>query len=110
MQSYKRKKLIGTTDNERIILSPGHHDLELVNTQAGFRELRAVEVKPGETVALNLTAIEQTLKITAPDGAEVSIDGERIGEAPIEERPVKVGSHEIVVKHPQLGDKTVTAV
>ncbi len=110
LEVYDKKKLIGTTDNERIMLNPGRHDLELVNTSMGIRDLRSVEVKPGETVPLNVSSAEQTLKITAPEGAEVSIDGEKAGEAPVQDRQVKLGSHEIAVKHPQLGEKTVTAV
>jgi len=110
LQVFERKKPIGTTDNERIMLSPGRHELEFVNTQLQLRDVRTVEVKPGETVSVNIGSAEQTLKITAPEGAEITIDGEHAGVAPLEDRPVRLGSHEIVVKHPQLGDKTVTAV
>jgi len=110
LQVYDKKKLIGSTENERIMLNPGRHDLELVNEGMNLKDRRTVDVKPGETVPLSIEAAEQKLKITAPEGAEITIDGESAGVAPLEEKTLKLGSHEIVVKHPTLGEKTVNAV
>jgi hypothetical protein len=107
LQVFEKRKLIGTTDSERIMLSAGRHDLELVNEQLGFRENRPVDVKPGDTVAVNVTSAEGTLRVTAPAGAEVFVDGARVGEAPLDELKVSVGTREVVVKHPTLGEKKV---
>ena len=61
------------------------------------------------TAAVNVQSSQGTLRITAPDGAEVFIDGQRVGQTPLAEQHVPLGTREIVVKHPQLGEKRVTA-
>jgi hypothetical protein len=109
LEIYNRKRRIGTTDSERIILPAGRHELELVNTRIGFREIRSVEVEPGKTAAVNVLSTEGAIRINAPAGAEVFIDGNRLGEAPLGEQKAVIGTREILVKHPQLGDRKVTA-
>jgi hypothetical protein len=107
LQVYEAKRFLGTTENERIMLKAGHHELELVNTRLGFRETRAVDVNPGATVPVNVQSAQGTLRIIAPAGAEVFIDGERVGATPLAEQHVALGTREIVVKHPQLGEKRI---
>lgn len=107
VQVYERKRLIGSTENERIMVSPGRHELELVNSQRGFRETRIVEVGSGATVPVNVETTEGTVRIDAPAGAEIFIDGKPVGEAPIADQRVTIGTREILVKHPQLGEKKV---
>jgi hypothetical protein len=109
LQVYEGKHFLGTTENERIMLKAGLHELELVNTRLGFRETRSVDVKPGATVPVNVQSAQGTLRITAPDGADVFIDNKRVGVTPLAEQHVPLGTHEIVVKHPQLGERRITA-
>lgn len=111
LEIFEHKRLIGTTENERIMLPAGRHELEFVNTRRGFRDRRAVEVGPGATVPVNIHEAETQglLHIDAPAGAEIFIDGNRVGESPLDEQRVPVGTREILVKHPQLGEKKVTA-
>jgi len=109
VQVYERKRLIGTTENERIMLPPGHHELEFVNAQRGYREARTVELGSGATVAVNIEKTEGTLRIDAPAGAEIFIDGVKVGEAPLGEQTVTIGTHEILVKRPDFGEKKVSA-
>jgi len=45
------------------------------------------------------------LNLNAAPWAEVWIDGQRAGETPIGNLAVPIGPHEIVFKHPQLGEK-----
>ena len=45
---------VGTTDSSRIMLPPGRHELELVNTRVSFRETRVVNIRPGETEVINI--------------------------------------------------------
>jgi hypothetical protein len=111
LQIYERKRLIGTTDQERIMLPDGRHELEFVNRERGFRDMRVVEVGPAAVVAVNIqeSDIEGIVRIDAPSGSEVFIDGQRIGEAPIAEQRVAAGTREILVRHPQFGEKKVSA-
>ena len=109
LQIYDGKRFVGTTENERIMLKAGHHELELVNTSLSFRETRPVDVNPGATVPVNVQSAQGTLRITAPAGAEVFIDGVAVGPTPLAEQHVALGTRELVVKHPQLGEKRITA-
>jgi len=45
------------------------------------------------------------LSINAQPWAEVWVDGNRIGETPIGNHQVRIGSHEIVLRHPDLGER-----
>jgi hypothetical protein len=40
----------------------------------------------------------------------VWIDGQQIGETPLSNVRVPIGSHELVFRHPELGEKPVRAV
>jgi hypothetical protein len=108
LQISEGKRFLGTTENERIMLKAGRHELELVNTRLGFHETRTVDVTPGATVPVNVQSAQGILRITAPAGAEVFIDGQRVGETPLAEQHVPLGTREIVVKHPQLGERRIT--
>ena len=48
------------------------------------------------------------LVVNATAGAEVFIDGESVGTAPLGELEVPVGLRSIVVRHPDLGEKRAT--
>ena len=45
------------------------------------------------------------VSLNASPWAEVWIDGQRVGETPIGNLAVAIGPHEIVFKHPELGEK-----
>src|SRR5207344_408955 len=96
---FERKKQIGSTDQERIMISAGRHELEFVSTQRGFRDTKIIDVGPGATVPISIDKTEGTLRIDAPDGSEIFIDGTRVGEAPLGEQTVTLGIREVLVKH-----------
>jgi PEGA domain len=109
IQVYEGRRQIGSTDQERIMMPAGRHELQFVNTQRGFRESRTIEVGPGATLPVNIEKTEGTLRIDAPEGSEVFIDGASVGRTPIGEQTVTIGIREIVVNHPQLGEKKLSA-
>ena len=109
LQVYDGKKMIGTTEQERIMMPAGRHELDFVNNQRGFRDTRIVELGPGATVPISIDKTEGTLRIDAPEGSEIFIDGTRVGEAPLGEQTVTLGVREVEVKHPTLGAKKVSA-
>jgi serine/threonine-protein kinase len=49
-----------------------------------------------------------TLSVNAQPWAEVWVDGQRIGETPIGNLSLPIGHHELVVRHPQLGERRQT--
>ena len=51
-----------------------------------------------------------TLSINARPWAEVFIDGERIGETPIGNLTRPIGRHEMVLRHPEFGERRQTVI
>jgi PEGA domain len=98
-------RLIGTTEADRIMMAAGKHDLELVNDTLGYRATRSVQVPPGKVAPLTLEMPQGVISVNAAPWAEVWIDGRRAGETPMANLPIAIGPHEIVFRHPQLGEK-----
>jgi hypothetical protein len=105
--------VIGASQNGRILVKAGRHDLELANDALGFSLTRTVQVQAGKTAAITATPPQGALSVNATPWAEVWVDGNRIGETPVGNLPLPIGVHEIVFRHPQLGERrqsvTVTA-
>ena len=98
-------RLLGTTDAERLMLAAGKHELEFANPTLAFSVTRTVQVAPGKVSSVALELPKGVVNLNAAPWAEVWIDGQRVGETPIGNLSVVVGPHEIVFKHPQLGEK-----
>jgi hypothetical protein len=110
LRVFLKGRLVGTTEAESTMLPQGTHELEFVNEGVGFRARRTVSIKAGATSTVKLDAPPGTLHINAVPWAEVWIDGERIGETPIGNLPVRIGNREIVFRHPDLGERRTTAL
>jgi hypothetical protein len=98
-------RLIGTTDADRIMMAAGRHDVELVNETLGYRVTRSIQVPPGKVASLSVDMPQGVINLNASPWAEVWIDGRRVGETPIGNLPMSIGSHEVIFRHPQLGEK-----
>jgi PEGA domain len=98
-------RMIGTSDTDKIMMAAGRHDVELVNETLGYRATRSVQVPPGKIAAISLDMPQGSININAAPWAEVFIDGRRIGETPIGNLSIAIGSHEVLFRHPQLGEK-----
>lgn len=101
----EKGNLLGTTDTDRLMLASGPHQLEFVNESLGYRETRTVQVIAGRVATVPLAIPKGTVNLNASPWAEVWLDGVRVGETPIGNLSVPIGSHEIVFRHPQLGEK-----
>jgi hypothetical protein len=105
MEIREGGRLIGTTDSDRLMMAAGRHDVEIVNDTLGYRVTRSIQVPPGKVAAINVELPQGVLNVNAAPWAEVWIDGRRVGETPIGNLPISIGPHEIVFRHPQLGEK-----
>jgi hypothetical protein len=105
LQILERGTILGTTESPRILLPTGAHELELVNAELGYRVTRSVQIAAGQTASVALKPPMNTISINAVPWAEVSIDGQRIGETPIGNFAVTIGRHELVFRHPELGEQ-----
>lgn len=110
LRVFLKGRLVGTTEAESTMLPQGTHELEFVNEAVGFRARRTVSIRPGATSSVKLDAPPGVLHINAVPWAEVWIDGERIGDTPIGNYPARIGSREVVFRHPDLGERRATAL
>jgi serine/threonine protein kinase len=107
VQLYENQRLIGSSQTDRIMVSVGRHDLEIVNEALGYRASRTVNVAPGQVAGIKLELPKAPVALNAVPWAEVWVDGERVGETPIGSVSVSIGPHEVVFRHPELGERRV---
>ena len=105
LQIYEAGALIGTTGADRLMVSAGRHDFELVNRAFEFSTRQTVEVQAGRTAKLAVAVPNGSLSVNALPWAEVELDGRSLGVTPLANVAVKIGRHEIVWRHPQLGER-----
>ena len=110
VQVFENKRLIGTSQMDRIILPAGEHALEFVADSVGFRATQTVVVSADQTTAVPVELPKVVVSINALPWAEVFIDGARIGETPLGNLLQTLGPHEIVFRHPQLGERHMNVV
>jgi hypothetical protein len=108
LQLFEGNKLLGTSNSERITVPAGRHELRIVNETLGYEATRVLQVAPGKVAPLNIDLPQGTLALNAVPWAEVWIDGERVGETPIGNVPLTIGPHDIVFRHPELGEQHQT--
>jgi hypothetical protein len=99
-------KVIGSTASPRIRMAAGEHEVELVSDAQAYRTFRVVSITPAKPTHLAVSIpASGVLNVNASPWAEVWIGRRRIGETPLANVAVPVGRHEIVFRHPQLGEK-----
>ena len=98
-------RVIGSSVEGPIFAAAGRHEFEFVNSATGYRTRQVVEVKAGQIVPFTVPVPNGTLNINAQPWAAVWIDGNSVGETPIGNMSVVPGEHEIVFRHPELGER-----
>jgi hypothetical protein len=101
-------RLLGTTESDRLMVPAGEHSLEVGNDALGFKASRTVTIEAGKTALLPIDVPDGILNINAQPWAEVWIDGRRLGETPIANVTRPIGSHEVILRHPDLGERRET--
>ena len=107
VQLFENQRLLGSSQTDRIMVPVGRHELEVVNEALGYRAVKTVNVAPGQTANIKLDLPKAPMALNAVPWAEVWVDGERVGETPIGSVPVSIGAHEVVFRHPELGERRV---
>jgi hypothetical protein len=105
MQIVDDSGVIGTSASSRIMLPAGRHDLRIVNEAIGYLASRTVQISAGSNTSINVDLPTAPLNINAQPWAEVWVDGKRLGETPIGNYRVRLGPHDIVFRHPELGER-----
>ena len=91
-------KLVGSTEIEKLMLKPGKHTLELVNESLGYRGSVEVHVRPGATTSVSVVP-KTPVTVDAPEGTELSINGENMGTLPNAALQVPLGTAEFVMRY-----------
>jgi hypothetical protein len=102
---FEEGRLLGSSDSERLMLTAGTHRIDIVNETLGFRSNRIIQVTAGKVSPISVEFPKGTIALNAVPWADVWIDGERVGETPIGNLSVAIGSHEIIFRHPELGEQ-----
>jgi hypothetical protein len=110
MQVFENDNLLGSSRSDRIMVSAGRHELQLVNEALGYRVSRVIQVSPGRVSSISVDVPKGTLALNALPWAEVWIDGEKIGETPIGNLPLTIGPHNVLFRHPDLGEQHHTVM
>ena len=98
-------RVLGSSKDGPIVSTAGRHEFEFVNTAIGYRVRRTVDIRPGQIAAMTVDVPNGTLNINAAPWASVWVDGTSVGDTPIGNLSVTPGQHEIVFRHPQLGER-----
>jgi hypothetical protein len=104
------ERVIGSSAEGPIFAAAGRHEFEFVNSAIGYRTRQVVDIKPGQIVSFTVQVPNGTLNINAQPWAAVWIDGNAVGETPLGNLSVVPGEHEIVFRHPQLGERREKAI
>jgi hypothetical protein len=110
VQVFEQGRLLGSSETDRIMVSAGRHEFEFVNDDLGFRIARTVQVPAGKVASVSLERPKGTLSLNAVPWAEVWIDGEKVGDTPIGNLELPIGAHDVVFRHPELGERHQTAL
>jgi hypothetical protein len=97
-------EVLGSTTDGAIALSPGTHQLELANPSLGYHGRQTVTIKPGQSQALAVTPPEGLVSINALPWANCQIGNRLLGETPLANLRVPIGEHEVICRHPELGE------
>ena len=87
VQLFEDGRLLGSSDTERLMVSAGTHQLDIVNDAIGYRNTRTVQVTAGKVSTINVEFPKGTIALNAIPWADVWIDGEKVGETPIGNLP-----------------------
>jgi hypothetical protein len=110
LQVFDGDSLVGSSRNERIMIVPGRRALRLANPALGFERVVEVTVEAGATKKVTVPVPNGVLSVNAVPWAEVLLDGRVIGETPIANYAVPLGSHEILLRNPKFPERRQTVV
>jgi eukaryotic-like serine/threonine-protein kinase len=110
VQVQERDDVIGASGSSRIMLAAGRHDIVLVNRTLDYQEAKRIEITAGQTSQVRVDPPKVSMNVNARPWADVTIDGNEIGQTPISNATVTVGTHQLVFRHPQLGERRQSVV
>ena len=109
VQIYEDSSLIGSSASDRIMLPAGRHAISVVNSALGYQSTQTVQIAPGATAMIRIDPPSATVDVNAVPWADVTIAGRPLGTTPLGNIQVPIGAQEVIFRHPQLGERRITA-
>jgi hypothetical protein len=101
-------RVLGSTEEDRLTLPPGRHQLTLSNKELGYSAVQQVDIEPGGVRSITVDP-KGPVNLNAAPWAEVWLDGAKLGDTPLAGTLVPLGLREFVFKHPEYGERRVSA-
>lgn len=101
-------RVLRADERNQVMLPSGSRELVLENRALGYREVRRVDLDPGETITLSIVPTPTKLTVEATLPAEVFIDDERVGDTPLVDAPIDLGTRVVTVKSATGGERRFT--
>jgi len=98
-------RLLGVSNAAPVAMSVGRHQIDLDNDALELHVTRTVTIDPGKSTNIDVPVPNGVIFINASPWADVFIDGRNVGVTPLGNVAVVVGTHDIVFRHPQFGDR-----
>ena len=89
----------------RVSLAAGSHEFELVSDVYEIRQTISARVAAGQGTRIAIQLPSGLLSINALPWADVWVDGTPVGTTPLANLSLKVGTHQVVLRHPTLGER-----
>lgn len=105
VQLYENGRLLGSSEIDRIMVSTGRHEIEVVSHVLGYRETRTVQIAAGRVTPVAIDLPRAAVSLNAVPWANVSVDGQEVGDTPIGNLSLPIGPHEVIFRHPELGEQ-----
>ena len=103
-------EVVGTSGTPKIMLAAGEHDLVFTNERLGYQEHRRTSIAAGKIATIKITPAKAAVNVNARPWGEVLVDGVAVGQTPLANLPVPIGTHDVVFRHPQFGERRQTIV
>jgi hypothetical protein len=98
MDVYADGKRIGSTEDGQLLIAGGTHQVEFVSDRFRYRAMASLTIPAGHVLPYTVALPSADVRVVTAAGAEVWIDGERVGVAPLGTIHVPIGTREIAVK------------
>jgi hypothetical protein len=108
LQVIENGAIVGTSQSERIMLPAGEHHFDFINEELGLNIARRVTIEPSHLTTVSLEWPTAPVSINASPWADVWIDDVHLGETPIGASSQPLGTHQVIFRHPQFGERRRT--
>jgi hypothetical protein len=113
VELVKGSQIVGTAaagTSARIMLEAGRHHVVLRNEELAYESSRQIDVAAGAVTSIEVTPPTATVSVNARPWAEVMIDDKSVGQTPLANLVVPIGTHQFTFRHPELGERKQTVV